>query len=168
LQEWSRCIQERVLASDLFCHARAVALYHSFDEEVGTQFLFDHCLATGKKVAFPQISDPKGPLHFFWVNHPSQLIPSKFGIAVPDETQGQAKLEEMDLMILPGLAFDREGGRLGRGKGHYDRTLKGFLGQRLGLAYSFQILDELPREAWDEKVNWLASEDEWIQASSSH
>ncbi len=165
LKGWNDSIQKKVLSSDLFLRSQSIGLYRSLPTEVDTQIIFDEALKQGKKIAFPKVKDSQGPLYFFWVEDAQQMSCSQWGVMEPDEKLGarSAFLSEMDLLIIPGLAFDRQGYRLGRGKSFYDRTLKSFFGQRLGLAYSFQIFDELPREAWDQKINWLVSEEEWIQ-----
>lgn len=164
LEQWGQSIQKRVLASDLFLNAKSIALYQAFIHEVGTELLFEQSRNSGKKIAFPKVEQEGSALTFFWVNALDQLQKSKWGILEPDESLGaqRASLNEIDLMLLPALAFDSLGYRLGRGKGFYDRTLKGFLGQRLGLAYSFQILQHLPQDAWDERVSWIATENEWL------
>jgi 5-formyltetrahydrofolate cyclo-ligase len=68
-------------------------------------------------------------------------------------------------MVVPGLAFDRKGGRIGRGKGFYDRSLKIFSGVKLGVAYAFQVIESVPRAVWDESVQYLATEGELFLAS---
>lgn len=165
LNAWSDSIQNKVMASDLFARSQSIGLYRSLPTEVDTQILFEEALKQGKRIACPKVKSAQDPLYFFWVENAQQMSCSKWGMMEPDEKLGarSAFLSEMDLLIIPGLAFDRKGYRLGRGKSFYDRTLKNFFGQRLGLAYSFQIFDELPREAWDQKINWLVSEEEWIQ-----
>ncbi len=157
--------QQAVCNSSLFSTSQSLALYHSFSFEVSTQFLFDESKRQGKKIAYPKVKEKQDALSFFWVEDQKQFSTSSMGIREPDEKLGasEAKLEEIDLMVIPGLAFDRQGNRLGRGEGYYDRTLKTYLGQRLGLAFSFQLLDQIPHEAWDEKVAWIATEKEWIE-----
>lgn len=167
LKKWSQSIQEKVLASDLFAHSKRIALYSSHLKEVETQILFKEALKEGKEVAYPKAEESQDVLSFFWIKEEGQLRPSKWGIPEPDEKWGAraASVDDIELLVVPGLAFDRKGYRLGRGKAFYDRTLKGFLGQRLGLAYSFQVLDELPHEAWDQRMHGLVSEREWIRIS---
>lgn len=160
-------IQSQVLASDLFNRSQTIALYFSHHQEVSTQLLFKDSQSKGKKIAYPRVVEENSPLAFYWVNSEGEFSTSKWGLQEPDEKLGaqRASLSEIDLLVMPGVAFDRCGYRLGRGKGFYDRTLNGFLGQRLGLAYSFQLLSQLPHDAWDEKVGWIATENEWIRVS---
>ena len=161
----NRLVQETLCNSSLFSTSESVALYYPFSFEVSTHFLFDESKKRGKKIAYPKVKIKQNYLNFFWVEDQEQLSISSMGMREPDERLGasEARLEEIDLMVIPGLAFDRKGNRLGQGKGYYDRTLKSYLGQRLGLAFSFQLLDQIPHEAWDEKVAWLATEKEWIE-----
>lgn len=163
LNQWALLAQEQVLRSEVFIKAQSIGLYQSVFQEVQTDIIFEK--SHHKKYAYPKVNDKEGPLSFFWVETKQQFKKSKWGILEPDENMGarKAAMDDIDLMIIPGLAFDRSGFRLGRGKGFYDKTLKQFSGQRVGLAYSFQVLDQLPHEEWDEKVNWLVTETEWLK-----
>lgn len=67
--------------------------------------------------------------------------------------------EQLDMVLVPGIAFDRQGRRLGFGKGYYDRFLKHTNARRVGIAYSFQVSsEELPSEEWDERVEWIVTD----------
>ncbi len=158
-------VQKLVLASKLFKDAKTIALYHPIQNEVQTGMIFEQAKLSHKKVAYPKIKKEGEALHFYWVHSFDQFSKNQKGLREPDEKLGAQKfpLSELELMLIPGLAFDREGWRLGRGKGFYDRTLKNFEGQRLGLGYSFQVLSHIPHEFWDEKLNWLATENELMK-----
>ncbi len=157
-------IQSRIMASEYYSSSQSVAFYYSTSDEVFTQGLFQETRRAGKKIAYPKVKGKQEALDFFWVQSLEQFQTSQWGIKEPDEKLGaqKATLEEIDLMLLPALAFDSQGYRLGRGEAFYDRTLKKFSGKRLGLAYSFQVLPEIPHEEWDEKVDIIATEKEWL------
>ncbi len=169
LKQWNISIQKNVLDSEPFFNSKNIAFYYPFANEVEIHLLFEKSKNLKKQTAFPKVEKEGEALAFFWVDTLGQLQKSKWGILEPDESRGaqRVSLEEIDLMFVPALAFDRLGYRLGRGKGFYDRSLKGFLGQRLGLAYSFQILKHLPHDTWDERVSWIATENEWICTEES-
>lgn len=78
-----------------------------------------------------------------------------------DPPAARASAPPPDLVLVPGLAFDRAGGRLGRGGGHYDRLLPGLRGGclRVGVCFREQVVASVPREVWDQTVDWLATED---------
>jgi 5-formyltetrahydrofolate cyclo-ligase len=69
------------------------------------------------------------------------------------------RVSKIDLLVVPGIAFDKKGYRLGYGKGYYDRLLSGKRTFSIGLAYSFQLLENLPHDRYDKRLNAIASED---------
>ena len=75
-------------------------------------------------------------------------------------------LNRLDLALVPGLGFDARGHRLGRGKGHYDRLLAGFTGMKIGVAFDFQIVTEVPREPHDIALDAVVTPTRWLQARS--
>ncbi len=153
--------QNAILRSPIFEEADSVALYYSYQNEVETSSLFKASQKQGKKIAYPKILKSENSMQFFWVDSLSEFVPSELGPWEPkDQVQlSMAELSLIDLMIIPALAFDLKGWRIGRGKGFYDKTLKKFSGVRVGLAYSFQLIESLPHEIeMDEPVNWLATE----------
>jgi len=82
---------------------------------------------------------------------------------VPDQGKSIVK---PDIIIVPGLAFDRSGNRLGRGGGFYDAYLRNFHGQKIGICKQMQFVDELPIEEHDIKVDFVITENEMINVSS--
>lgn len=87
-----------------------------------------------------------------WVSGLQDLNLGAFGILEPLPEAASAGTE-FDLILVPGRAFDRQGGRLGRGKGYYDRFLGSTTGYRIGVCFDYQIVDEIPREAHDVKMD---------------
>ncbi len=85
------------------------------------------------------------------------LVPGAYGIPEP---QGEEVVSPawIDLLLVPGVAFDREGFRLGWGKGYYDRLLKRAGGMKVGVAFSFQVFERLPRDPWDVPVDAVVTE----------
>ena len=137
--------------------ASEVALYASFRQEVETWALLDALLSQGKQVYFPRMAHDE-KLVFVPIEKREQLKPGRFSVLEPDPALPAVLLEKLDLIVVPGLAFDPRGGRLGLGKGYYDRVLKDFQGQSVGLAYDFQVLSHLPLEAWDKSVDRVFTE----------
>ncbi len=135
----------------------AVGIYWAHRGELPTAAVFAGLRAAGKKVFLPRV-EPRGDrLVFAAFESEAELVAGAFGVLEPKES---AVFEAQDIpaLVLPGLAFDLAGGRIGWGRGYYDRVLRGYSGFRLALAYEFQVLAALPREAHDEEIQVLVTE----------
>lgn len=86
-----------------------------------------------------------------------EILPGKFGIREPAASCIEITPDDLDLILVPGLAFDRLGNRLGRGKGFYDRLLKHFRGKKAGVAFDEQIVDAVPEEKADVKMDFIVT-----------
>ncbi len=114
-------------------------------------------LKAGKEVYFPRVSGSS--LSFHRVKSLDELKPGKFGIPEPDAGSFSAAPGELDLIIVPGVAFDSTGNRLGYGKGYYDRSVINVPeGKRIALAYGFQVLDFVPGGKSDLGVGLIVTE----------
>lgn len=85
----------------------------------------------------------------------TDIVTGKFGISEPLDSCEEIPLDRFDLVLVPGVAFDMNGNRLGRGKGFYDRILAAASGVKCGVAYDFQLLEQIPTEPHDAKVNFI-------------
>ena len=156
----SRRIQETVLRFPPYLRSRAVALYSPTGNEVATEEIREHALKTGKKLFYPKLG-AEADLRLVQVKGQGDLRPGRYGILEPTGDRIMTKQDEEGLVVLvPGLAFDLSGNRLGRGKGWYDRVIAALgEGVRLvALAFEFQIVEELPAEMWDQKVHHIITE----------
>jgi 5-formyltetrahydrofolate cyclo-ligase len=88
-------------------------------------------------------------------NLETDIFTGKFGVSEPVPECGAVPLNRFDLVLVPGMAFDLSGNRLGRGKGFYDRILSETSGVKCGVAYDFQLLETIPTEAHDARVNFI-------------
>jgi 5-formyltetrahydrofolate cyclo-ligase len=106
---------------------------------------------------------------FHPVERESDLLPGRFGIPEPDgDDGGQGEAVFFELVVVPGMAFDRDGYRLGRGGGYYDRFLSAArFRAAVGLAFAWQLLPELPRDPWDVPVGAVATEEGVIRAAGA-
>jgi 5-formyltetrahydrofolate cyclo-ligase len=152
-----KAIQRRLLETALFQRSRVLGLYSPVRNEVPTDAIFRAALARGKRPAYPRVQGAS--LEFIEVADPDDLEKGAFGILEPKGDRRIA-LGEMDLLIVPGVAFDLEGGRLGYGKGFYDRLLAdgAFHGRLVGLCYELQLLPRLPREGHDVLMDVVVTE----------
>jgi 5-formyltetrahydrofolate cyclo-ligase len=157
---WSRAIQAKVVELPQYLAARSIALYCAMRNEVDTWVIMNHAWAQKKKVFCPK-SGANHPPVFLQVFSNSTL---SSGALSATEPQGEVLLTPEDcegaMVIVPGVVFDVQGNRLGRGGGWYDRALAWFenRGVFVGLAYELQIVDRLPVERWDKKVHYVITE----------
>ena len=136
-QAMDRVLTERFLNHPFYQDAKAIATYLSFPHEFQTQGLIDQALKDGKKVLIPK-TYPKGRMEFV-VYDPQQLKKTSFGLLEPQGDLEVVDASQIDLIHVPGLAFTREGYRIGYGGGYYDRYLENFAGQTMSTIYPCQI-----------------------------
>jgi 5-formyltetrahydrofolate cyclo-ligase len=152
-------VARRVATTAEFARARRVALYAALPDELPTRPLFEAVRAAGKAALFPRVL-PGGGLVFAECVRYEDLRPAG-RLRIPEPGGPAVRLGPEDLLCLPGVAFDREGHRLGRGGGHYDRALAEAAGERparLGLSYDFQLLDAVPHGPGDRGVDGVVTE----------
>lgn len=142
---------------DEYKNARCVFAYVSYNQEVRTRGLIEHALADGKRVAVPRVYGDI--MRFKYISSINDLQPGYMGIPEPsDDLECADDREEQVLMIMPGLAFDEAGNRVGYGRGYYDRYLTKNNKTRytkVALAYDFQIVDSIEADAFDVKTDIL-------------
>ena len=158
-EEKSRAVGDGVLALPAYQKARQVLLYLSKGSEVDTWKVFARALAEGKEVYAPRCLDGEGTMGFFQVTSPQELLQGRFGLWEPDPRRcAPWRRREGALCLVPGIAFDRQGYRLGYGKGYCDRSLAGFSGTAAGLCFRELALERLPRGPQDRRVDVLVTE----------
>ena len=141
-QAMDQALTERFLKHPFYQEAKTIATYLSFPHEFQTQELIEQALKDGKKVLIPK-TYPKGRMDFV-VYDPQQLVKTSFGLLEPQGDLEVVDASQIDLIHVPGLAFTREGYRIGYGGGYYDRYLKHFTGHTLSTVYPCQIRDFSP------------------------
>lgn len=154
-------VQRRAIESAPFRNSASIAVYLPLRGEVPTGEIVDAARRQGKRVAAPSSRIANGDYRFAWLDVDTETAPARYGIEEAVDPR-EAAPEEIDLVILPGLAFDRRGGRLGQGAGVYDRLLLDFAGGRLGFAFDFQLVEQVPRAAHDLAVDYLATESDFL------
>jgi 5-formyltetrahydrofolate cyclo-ligase len=137
--------------------------YHALTSELDPSPLIRRLALTGAMLTLPVVLDPAAPLAFrAWDPH-DVLVPDALGVPSPPPS---APSLPPDLVITPLLAFDRRGGRLGQGGGLYDRTLANLRAAKdvfvLGLAYAGQEVDQVPAEAYDQRLDAILTETDYI------
>lgn len=155
----SASIFGRLARTDIFARARVVALYMSLPDEPQTEyFLREMCHR--KRLVVPRVCDDCTMRFFDY--RPDGQQPGAFGIAEPDDDARPCPPEDIDLMVVPGTAFTREGARLGRGRGYYDRYMAQpqFRAATVGVCFGVQIVDALPVESHDLRVDAVITDEE--------
>lgn len=161
-REMSIKIAEQLESQAIFKDAQSILFYYSVQSEVSTLDLLSRW-AERKFLFLPRLVEGFTflPLPFSSID---ELEPNKFGIPEPTIMADTEESPKLDLIIVPGVAFDRAGNRIGMGKGYYDRFLKQYDSvPKMALAYSEQVLDVLPKEPYDKPINWIVTESEVIQ-----
>jgi 5-formyltetrahydrofolate cyclo-ligase len=156
----ARAAAGHALALPEFTAAARVGLYAALPDELPTAPLLDAAWQLGKRVLLPRTL-PSGRLEFAAAQGFQDLQPARWGVQEPVPEIPGEPLDPDVIVFVPGLAFDRIGYRLGRGSGFYDRTFPPGVEDvpiLVGLGYGFQLVDRLPREAWDRRVRIVVTE----------
>lgn len=159
LENSSKRMGGQIAALQAFRDAELIMLYHSFKSEAGTLPLLQYCFNTNKKVVLPRVAGSE--LEAWLIPSLDALKPGSMGIMEPDPQLCELIDPALiDLVIVPGIAFDSVGGRIGYGKGYYDRFLPSLRSDvpKLGLAYDFQVLPRLPQEKTDVRMDAIVTE----------
>ena len=153
----SRRIEEKLFGLGVFQKAACVCFYVSLPIEVDTTAMIDRSMQMGKRVIVPLTDLENKEIDLYEIkNRQNDLRSGTLGIREPDPQKAKiSDLREVDCLIVPGLCFDKRNNRLGRGAGLYDRFLKKFDASvpKIGLAFSFQVIPQLPVEAHDVRLN---------------
>ncbi len=139
--------------------ATRIALYLPNDGEIGTAPLAELCRESGKQLFLPVIDASLKLLQFArWQEH-SELVTNRFGIPEPGTQARSCSAWALDIVILPMVAWDRRGGRLGMGGGFYDRALAGTGNTlRVGIAHTLQEVAEVPCDDWDIALDFAVTD----------
>ena len=149
-------LMEELFRSELWAEANTIGITISMDFEWDTRPIIIAAWEAGKKIAVPKCRPGNREMDFYEIGSFSHLEVSSFGLEEPSTANCEhTKKEDIDLMVVPGVAFDRRGYRIGFGGGYYDRYLADFQGASLSLCSSFQLYDELPAEPYDVPVDRL-------------
>jgi 5-formyltetrahydrofolate cyclo-ligase len=148
----SECIFRQVEQCEEFRCAEVVALYCALPDEPPTEPVIARWLKLGKRVVVPRVAGDE--LRFFCYDPSTQVVGS-FGIEEPGDGALLCSPSEIELMVVPGVAFTATGDRMGRGRGYYDKYLSqsDFRGYTIGVGYAHQLVDFLPVEEHDRRLD---------------
>ena len=144
----------------------SIGLYAAIRDELSTAPLAIELAGRGIKLAFPRVLNSR-ELAFHWVSSLDELSAGTWGIAEPPATAPLAQPGELGAFVIPALAFDARGNRLGWGRGHYDTTLAAHGDAlRVGFAYDLQVVDKVPSHTSDAPMDLIVTESRAIVCSA--
>lgn len=156
-------IRENLICSDFYLDANTILLYAALDDEINVDECIEDALMLGKQVALPVCTNDKGEMKFYYINSMSDLKSGFFGVREPDIDKCKEVTDfNSSICIVPGIAYDKRGYRLGYGKGYYDRFMQKSTSLFIGLCYNELIDDELPIEEYDIPVKYIITENGFI------
>lgn len=160
LERLSSMVQRRFVQTTEFREARTLALYSSFHNEVLTDHIAERALAQGKEVFFPRVVKGERTISFYRVNDKKELCPGSYGIPEPPAIEGRKiEPESIECVVVPGIAFDTRGTRVGYGRGCYDITLATAKHPVVALAFDFQVVHEtIPAASFDVLMDAVVTE----------
>ncbi|MBW8079410.1 MAG: 5-formyltetrahydrofolate cyclo-ligase [Gallionella sp.] len=167
----SRLITEHILAMPEYQNATTVLGYMHFGSEFISELWVRQALADGKRLVLPRVNRHANELDLYRVDDlASQLAAGSWGIAEPlvERCERLIDLNEVEFALLPGVAFARNGARLGYGGGYYDKLLARINPHpvRVAAAFALQVVQNVPQETTDVEVEWLVTERETIRCSA--
>ena len=158
-KELDKRLSQQFLSLDEYKSCKTLFAFVSTPIEVDTSVIISTALKDGKQVAVPKCRDKSGLMDFFYITSTDCLKKGAFSIMEPDEALCERVTDLSDgLCLVPGLCFDRQGYRIGFGKGYYDRFLEEFGGTTVGICYSRCVEKELPRGIFDRNTDILVTE----------
>jgi 5-formyltetrahydrofolate cyclo-ligase len=162
--EKSKQIKLQLFHMEEFKEAKTILFYVSYDNEVYTHEMIKESLKMRKQVVVPKTDKNNRTIICSSLLTGDDLSPGAYTILEPrQECVNKVSLESIDLIIIPGVAFDCRGNRIGHGMGYYDRLLqKKTSAHRLGLAFEFQIVENIPSEKHDIKIEKIITEERII------
>lgn len=152
------------LSSEMYTNAGCIMLYMPLGKEADTSSIINRAYVDGKKVIFPATDSDTGIITPIYADRDAKFSKGAFSVMEPDCIE-IAEVGDIDLILVPGIAFDRSGHRIGFGKGCYDRLLSGYNGIKIGFCYSEQICENIPFDEFDVCMDYLITEDEIIKCS---
>lgn len=154
-----RKIKNKLLNLWAVREAESVLCYVSTEIEVDTREFINALLKTGKRVAVPKCEGEKSNMNFYYINSLSELSSGSFGVDEPDSVKENAvNTTENTVCIVPAFMFDKNGYRLGYGKGYYDRYLSHYNGTAIGICYDENLKDELFHGKYDRHVDMVITD----------
>lgn len=149
----SALIAEKLFSTPEYKSAKTVMIYMSFGSEVMTDEIFSRVLLDGKRLCVPLCNVADKSMTAYVVKDKSDFSKGSYGILEPKRINEVCLKQDIDLIIVPGLGFDKSGYRIGYGAGYYDRYLDRYFGYAIGLCYSECFMDSVVYDEYDKTVD---------------
>ncbi len=163
--EKSAAVSRLLTDWEIYKKAAAVMTYVSFGSEVKTDAVLEKILRDGKIAAVP-LCEGGTEMTARVIRSRSELSPGAYGVPEPPESSPLILKKDIDLIVVPGLGFDKSGYRIGYGKGYYDRYLKDYRGAAVGLCFGACLVAKICRGPRDRKVGFIITESEIIKTGN--
>ena len=160
-KEKDAAIRQQIIRLPEFTDAKTILFYASFRSEVDTKEMIKISLSQGKQAVLPKVDKENKKLKLYEIKAMSELMQGYMGILEPSVSEERLTgLDDIDLVIIPGAAFDASGNRLGYGAGFYDRLLAGMKNKIpvIAPAYEEQIMEKIPSEPHDVRVDKIVTD----------
>ncbi len=155
--EKSKLAQKNFLETALYKNAKTIMLYMPIGNETDTKDIVMSAFKDKKSLAFPVTSQNNFEIIPYCADENTEFLKGGFSVPEPTRTSPILK-DEIDLVLVPGIAFDTSGGRVGFGKGCYDRFLKGFNGIKVGFSFDSQVCEDVCSDKYDIKMDYLVTD----------
>ncbi len=163
----NRKMLEKLWQWQIFIDAEIVMSFVSFRSEIDTHNIIKYCLKENKKIAIPKVGKRESNLQPYLIKKfPDDLEIGAYGILEPHPDKCKSvNIDDINLIFVPGLVFDRFGFRVGYGKGYFDNFLKKVSQETVtcGLCYSFQLVEKINHQKWDKPVDFIMSDEGLIE-----
>ena len=155
--DWDLTIFKKLLENEAYKNAAVIFAYVSFGGEVDTINFIKKALSDGKTICVPKVISKKEGMEAYKITNLNDLEKGYYGIPEPKNHCQLINPSDINLIIMPGVAFDKANGRIGYGGGFYDRYLKRVTSRtrKIALAHTFQVFDSIPTNEFDEKVDFI-------------
>lgn len=161
ISEKSIKITDFLTTSQIYQNAKCICVYMASFNEPRTLPLIQQAITDGKKICLPVTDIENTALSLSYISDTSSLKKGAYGILEPTVID-TADPHTVDLIIVPGIVFDRNGSRIGFGKGFYDRLLSDTNAVKIGVCYAFQLCKGIPADNHDIPMNMIVTEEEFI------
>lgn len=151
---------QKVIESKEYNKADSIFIFVSYESEVDTHRIIKRALKDGKNICVPKVISKEDGMVAVGIHDFNELKNGAYGILEPENIKYKVEESSIDLCYIPGIAFDKKGGRVGYGGGYYDRFFEKLRkgSKKIALAYKFQILDEVPMEEHDMFIDGIISD----------
>lgn len=154
-------VYTQIMRMESYRSARTVMAYAAVRGELSLERVMEDIRASGRRLALPRCGEG-GEMDACLVTERRQLRQGAYGIWEPDESCPVVPPEEIDLMLIPGTAFDRAGGRIGQGGGYYDRYIIQTRAVRVGICHGFALVNHIPTEKHDVRMDAVVTPEETL------